>query len=53
MSSVCLLGGCAHEELKKCVNQVPADFYYCPKKVDGDFRMCKAPEDVYQCADPK
>lgn len=51
--SVLFLCGCAGAQLKKCSSDIPSDIYYCNKKVDGDFRMCTYPNNIYRCVDPQ
>ena len=44
-----LLVDCSHGKLMRCGEQVGADYWFCPSKVEGAYYMCSQPKDVLRC----
>jgi hypothetical protein len=49
-----LLTGCSGAKLKKCPTVFVSDsVMLCKDAVQGLYRMCEKPVDLYQCEDPQ
>lgn len=49
----CLVG-CSSARLKRCDEKaLDADLLVCSEQIQGPFRLCKKPVDLYRCSDPQ
>lgn len=51
---VLTMPGCSSARLKKCEEKaLDAALQVCPEQVQGHYRLCQKPVDLYLCSDPQ
>lgn len=53
VSLLLLIGGCSSARLKKCAKSGDSTLFVCPDQVQGPYRMCVKPENLFTCEDPQ